>query len=143
MNTWNAKPNEVDQKWWIVDATDKTLGRLASEVTTILRGKHKPQFTPHVDTGDFVVVVNSAKVAMTGRKWDSKVYYRHTGYFGAIKETSAKELRENNPEMIITKAVKGMLPDNKLATKVLSKLKVYAGADHPHRAQKPQTLNIK
>lgn len=143
MRTWTAKPGEVDRKWWIVDATDKTLGRLATEIAMTLRGKKKPEFTPHVDTGDFVVVLNSEKIAIKGNKADQKKYYRHTGYFGGVKETSYKEMMENNPEMIITRAVKGMLPKNKLATQVLSKLKVYKGSEHPHAAQKPELMTIK
>lgn len=143
MKTWNAKPQEVEQKWWLVDATDKTLGRLATEIATKLRGKDKPQYTPHVDTGDFVVVLNSKDIKLKGKKASQKMYYRHTGYFGGLKETSFKEMLEKKPEDIITKAVAGMLPKNKLASQIIKKLKVYPGAEHPHAAQKPELLNIK
>lgn len=143
MKTWNAKPQEVEQKWWIVDATDKTLGRLATEIAVKLRGKDKPQFTPHVDTGDFVVVLNSKDIKIKGNKSLSKKYYRHTGYFGGLKEVSYKEMLEKNPEKIITTAVEGMLPKNKLSAQVIKKLKVYPGSEHPHAAQKPELLNLK
>jgi len=143
MKTWTAKPLEVDRKWWIVDATDKTLGRLATEIADTLRGKNKPQFTPHIDTGDFVVVLNSKDIKIKGNKADQKKYYRHTGYFGGIKETSYKEMLENTPERIISTAVEGMLPKNKLASQIIKKLKVYPGSEHPHAAQKPELLNVK
>jgi len=143
MKTWNAKPQEVPAAWWVVDATDKTLGRLATEVATILRGKHKPTFTPHVDTGDFVVVVNSSKVKMSGNKWDNKKYYSRSRFFGSLKELSAKEMLEKDSNKIITSAVKGMLPRNKLSSKVIQKLKVYESAEHPHAAQQPSALTLK
>lgn len=143
MKTWTAKPLEIERKWWIVDATDKTLGRLATEIADTLRGKNKPEFTPHIDTGDFVVVLNSKKIKVKGNKADQKKYYRHTGYFGGIKEKSYKEMLENTPERIITKAVEGMIPKNKLGAQVLTKLKVYPGSEHPHAAQKPELLNVK
>lgn len=143
MKTWTAKPLEIERKWWIVDATDKTLGRLATEIADTLRGKNKPEFTPHIDTGDFVVVLNSKKIKVKGNKADQKKYYRHTGYFGGIKEKSYKEMLENTSERIITKAVEGMIPKNKLGAQVLTKLKVYPGSEHPHAAQKPELLNVK
>jgi len=143
MKTWTAKPLEVERKWWIVDATDKTLGRVATEIADTLRGKNKPQFTPHVDTGDFVVVLNSKKIKVKGNKADQKSYFRHTGYFGGIKETSYKSMMENTPERIIRNAVEGMIPKNKLGAQVLTKLKIYPGSEHPHAAQKPELLNVK
>jgi large subunit ribosomal protein L13 len=143
MKTWTAKPLELDRKWWIVDATDKTLGRLATEIADTLRGKNKPQFTPHVDTGDFVVVLNSKKIKVKGNKAEQKSYFRHTGYFGGIKETSYKEMLENTPERIITNAVEGMIPKNKLGAQIIKKLKVYPGSEHPHSAQKPELLTTK
>jgi large subunit ribosomal protein L13 len=142
MKTYVAKEHEVKKNWFVVDAADRTLGRLASEVARRLRGKHKPIFTPHADTGDFVVVVNADKVAMTGRKWDQKIYYRHTGYMGGLKEISARKLREKRPEDIVRFAVRGMLPKNSLGRRQLKKLKVYAGPEHPHQAQQPQELEI-
>ncbi|MGH1468814.1 MAG: 50S ribosomal protein L13 [Bdellovibrionales bacterium] len=143
MKTWNAKPNEIERKWWIVDATGKTLGRLSTEIAQTLRGKNKPQYTPHVDTGDFVVVINSEKIKVNGKKAEQKTYFRHTGYFGGIKETSYKEMLEKNPDRIITKAVEGMLPKNILSSQIIKKLKVYAGSEHPHAAQKPELLTLK
>jgi len=142
MKTYVAKEHEVKKNWFVVDAADRTLGRLASEIARRLRGKHKPIFTPHADTGDFVVVVNADKVALTGRKWDKKIYYRHTGYMGGLKEISAKKLLEKRPEDIVRFAVRGMLPKNSLGRRQLKKLKVYAGPDHPHQAQQPQELEI-
>ncbi len=143
MKTYSAKPNQVQQDWWVVDATDKPLGRLASEVAQILRGKNKPQFTPHVDTGDFVIVINAEKVALTGRKWEQKMYYHFTGYPGGIREANAAQLRDSKPEQIVYHAVKGMLPKNRLGRKLQHKLKVYATAEHPHEAQQPKNLEIK
>lgn len=143
MRTWTAKPLEIDRKWWIVDATDKTLGRLATEIADTLRGKNKPQYTPHIDTGDFVVVLNAKKIRVKGNKAEQKSYFRHTGYFGGIKETSYKEMLENTPERIISNAVEGMLPKNKLASQIITKLKVYPGSEHPHNAQKPELLTTK
>jgi large subunit ribosomal protein L13 len=142
MKTFVAKEQEVNRKWYIVDAKDKVLGRLATQIAMRLRGKHKPIFTPHADTGDFVVVVNADKVALTGKKWDGKIYYRHTGYIGGLKQISARKLLEKKPEEILRFAVKGMLPKNSLGRRQLKKLKIYAGADHPHEAQQPEILEI-
>ena len=142
MKTFVAKEHEVPKKWYLVDAENKVLGRLASQIASRLRGKHKPIFTPHADTGDFIVVVNAEKVALTGSKWDSKMYYRHSGYVGGLKEISARKLREKKPEDIIGFAVKRMLPKNSLGRRQLRKLKVYAGPEHPHQAQRPEKLEI-
>lgn len=141
MKTYMAKPGEVQQKWWLVDATDKVVGRLASDIAMILMGKHRPTYTPHVDTGDFVVVVNAEKVMFTGKKWDQKKYTWYTGYQGLRSETAAKR-RDRNPELIIEEAVRRMLPKNKLAVKMLAKLKVYPGSDHPHQAQQPEAKEL-
>ncbi|MCO5114185.1 MAG: 50S ribosomal protein L13 [Bdellovibrionaceae bacterium] len=143
MKTWSAKASDIKEKWWIVDAEGKTLGRMATEIANVLRGKNKPTFTPHVDTGDFVVVVNPEKIVLKGRKLDQKVYYRHTGFFGGLKETSVQEMLDKNPEQIIINAVEGMLPKNKLSRKIIKKLKVYKGSEHPHDAQQPEVLEIK
>jgi large subunit ribosomal protein L13 len=140
MKTWTAKDSEVKRNWWIVDAEGKTLGRLATQIATVLRGKNKPIFTPHVDTGDFVVVINSKKIKLTGQKWLQKKYYTHSRFFGSLKEYTAQQILEKDSTQIITDAVEGMLPNNKLATQILKKLKVYEGAEHPHAIQKPQTL---
>ncbi|MBX7231438.1 MAG: 50S ribosomal protein L13 [Bdellovibrionales bacterium] len=142
MTTWNAKPGEVERKWWLVDATDKTLGRMATELARVIRGKNKPQFTPHVDTGDFIVVINSEKVKMTGNKWLQEKYYRHSRYFGSLKELTAQQMLEKDPTFIIREAVAGMLPKTKLGRQLITKLKAYKGADHPHQAQKPEALNV-
>ncbi|ACL68912.1 50S ribosomal protein L13 [Halothermothrix orenii] len=142
MSTYMAKPHEVERQWYVVDATDKVLGRLATKIAEILRGKHKPTFTPHVDTGDYVIVVNADKVKLTGRKWEQKKYYRHSGYPGGLKEMSYEKLLQTKPELIIEKAVRGMLPHNRLGRKMIKKLKVYAGPDHPHEAQKPEKLEL-
>lgn len=142
MSTFMAKPDQVERKWYLVDASDKTLGRLATKVADILRGKHKPSFTPHIDTGDFVIIINAEKIKLTGKKWDQKKYYRHSGYPGGIKETTYKELVKKKPELIIEKAVKGMIPHNKLGRQVIKKLKVYAGSEHPHQAQQPEELEL-
>jgi large subunit ribosomal protein L13 len=142
MKTFVAKEKEVQKKWYVVDAEDKVLGRLATQIAMRLRGKHKAIFTPHADTGDFVVVVNADKVSMTGRKWDQKTYYRYSGYIGGLKRISASKLREKNPENILRFAVKGMLPKNSLGRRQLKKLKIYAGPEHPHQAQKPERLEI-
>ena len=139
--TYMAKPGELPQKWWLVDATDKVVGRLASDIAMILMGKHRPTYTPHTDTGDFVVVVNAEKVAFTGKKWEQKKYTWYTGYQGLRTETAEKR-RERNPEAILEEAVRRMLPKNKLATKMLNKLKVYAGAEHPHQAQQPEAKEL-
>lgn len=140
--TYSAKPNEVGGNWWVVDASGKTLGKLATKIADILRGKNKPTFTPHVDTGDFVIVVNAEKVHLTGKKWEQKNYYDYSGYFGGLKVTPAWRMREKHPERIIKDAVKGMLPKNKLSNHIISKLKVYAGPNHPHQAQKPKPLEL-
>ena len=142
MKTWNAKQGEVAQTWWLVDATNKPVGRVASEVAKVLRGKHKPQFTPHVDTGDFVVVINSDKVDFTGRKWQQQKYYKHTGFFGGIKELTAAQQKEKDSTVIVQEAVKGMLPKNRLARQMFKKLKVYKDSQHPHEAQKPEALKV-
>jgi len=142
MKTYLAPVNEIEKKWYVVDAENKVLGRLASEIANRLRGKHKPTFSSFIDNGDFVVVTNAEKVQLTGNKMDNKKYYRHTGYMGGIKEASAKELLEKHPTDLIIKAVKGMLPRNKLGRAQLKKLKVYAGQNHPHAAQQPAALDI-
>jgi len=140
MRTFVAKEQEVTKKWYLVDAQDKVLGRLATQLAMRLRGKHKPIFTPHADTGDFIVVVNADKVVLTGKKWDNKIYYRHSGYTGGLKQISARKLREKKPGAILRFAVKGMLPKNTLGRRQLKKLKIYAGSDHPHQAQQPEKL---
>ena len=137
-----AKPKEVFRKWYVVDAEGKPLGRLASEVAKILRGKHKPEFTPHVDTGDYVIVLNADKVVLTGRKLDQKYYRRHTGYAGGLKETKYRDFLASKPERVIELAVKGMLPKNSLGRAMFKKLKVYKGSEHSHQAQKPEILEI-
>jgi large subunit ribosomal protein L13 len=142
MKTFSAKPETVKRDWYVVDAQGKTLGRLATEVALRLRGKHKPEYTPHVDTGDYIVVVNAEQIQVTGNKSADKMYYRHTGYPGGIRSISFEKLVDHKPEMIIEKAVKGMLPKNPLGRAMFSKLKVYAGAEHPHAAQQPQELDI-
>ncbi len=140
MKTWNAKTNEVQRNWWLVDATGCPLGRLASEVAVLLRGKNKAEFTPHVDTGDFVIVINAKEVQLTGRKWTDKRYYSHSGFFGSLKEKKAKELSGTK---LINTAVSGMLPKNKMRRKLMKKLKVYETAKHPHQPQKPETYSLK
>jgi len=140
--TYSPKPSDIERAWHVVDATSLPLGRLASEVAQILRGKHKPMYAPHLDTGDFVVIVNAERVAVTSDKSQSKIYYRHSGYPGGIKAETFEALRERRPEAIIERAVKGMLPKNKLGRQMGRKLKVYAGPDHPHGAQNPQTLDL-
>lgn len=142
MKTYSAKAETVQRDWYVVDAADKTLGRLASGIATRLRGKHKPEYTPHVDTGDYIVVVNCEKVRVTGNKASDKIYYHHTGYPGGIKDISFDKLIEKAPERVLQKAVKGMLPKGPLGREMFSKLKVYAGTEHPHAAQQPQELNI-
>lgn len=131
------KPADADKKWHLIDATDKVVGRLATEIANVLRGKNSPKYTPHTDSGDFVVVINAEKVKFTGNKWNDKVYYRHTGYAGGLRERTAKEQLERKPEAILMSAVKGMLPKNSLGRKQLTKLKVFAGTEHAHEAQKP------
>ena len=140
--TYMARPADIDRKWYVIDAEDKVLGRLAAEIATILRGKHKPQYTPHMDTGDFVIVINAEKVKLTGKKRQQKTYYWHTGYPGGIRSNTAEQLLARRPEEVIRKAVWGMLPGNKLSRQQLTKLKVYAGPDHPHMAQMPQLLEV-
>lgn len=142
MKTFSANSQTIMREWYVVDANDKVLGRLASRIAHYLRGKHKPEFTPHVDTGDFIVVINAEKVAVTGNKFNNKKYHRHTGYPGGIKETSYRNMIEQHPERVIENAVRGMLPKNKLGRAMLSKLKVYAGSDHRHQAQQPKALEI-
>ncbi len=143
MKTWNAKTEEADRKWIVVDAAGLRLGRLATHVANILRGKHLPTFTPHADVGGFVVIINSDKIEMTGDKWNSKKYYRHSRFFGSLKEKTAEQMKENDSEFIISEAVRGMLPVNKLSKTLITKLKVYKGPEHPHSAQKPEAFVIK
>ncbi len=142
MATFSAKKKEIERSWFLVDAENKVLGRLAAKVAAVLRGKHKPVFTPHVDTGDFVIVINAEKIHLTGTKLDNKMYYRHSGYPGGIKGVSAGEMLDKKPEAIIQHAVRGMLPKNKLGRQQLKKLKVYAGTEHPHESQMPQELKL-
>lgn len=142
MRTYTPKPGQIERRWHVIDATDVVLGRLASQVAVLLRGKHKPTFAPHVDTGDFVVVVNADKVALTGSKRESKRAYRHSGYPGGLRSVGYVELLEKNPEKAVEKAVRGMLPKNTVGRAQLTKLKVYAGPDHPHAAQRPQPYQI-
>ena len=138
--TFTLKPEEVQRRWWIIDLEGKTLGRAATKIADILRGKNRATYTPNVDGGDFVVAINAGKINLTGKKWDDKIYYRHTGFPGGIKQHTAKELQVRHPEAILTKAVKGMLPKNFLADKLIQKLKVYEGVEHPHAAQNPTPL---
>jgi large subunit ribosomal protein L13 len=142
MPTFMAKKEAVQRSWYLVDADNKVLGRLASELAKMLRGKNKPDFTPHVDTGDYVVVINAKKVNLTGNKLKDKVYYRHSGYPGGIKSMTAEDLKAKRPEDLVRLAVKGMLPKNRLGRKLFKKLKVYAGAEHPHQAQQPKPIEI-
>ncbi len=142
MKSYVAKPLEIERKWYVVDAEGKTLGRLASEVARILRGKHKPIFTPHVDTGDYVIVVNAEKVRVSGKKMDQKMYRWHTGYVGNMKERTFREMNQRNPERIVELAIKGMLPHNSLGSQMYRKLKVYAGPEHKHEAQNPEVLEL-
>ena len=142
MKTFSAKPHEVQRDWFVVDATEKVLGRLAAEVARRLRGKHKAIYTPHVDTGDYIVVVNVDKLRVTGTKAQDKKYYRHTGYPGGIRETSFTKLQQRHPERVLEKAVKGMLPKGPLGYAMLKKMKCYAGGEHPHGAQQPKALEI-
>ncbi len=142
MKSTVAKPLELERQWYVVDAKDKVLGRLSTEIAKRLRGKHKPIYTPHVDCGDYIIVINADKVKLTGNKENKKVYYRHTGYMGGLKEVKYKEMLEKHPERIIEKAVKGMLPKNSLGREMFRKLKVYAGSEHNHAAQKPQVLDL-
>ena len=142
MKTFMASPATIDRKWYVVDASGMTLGRLASEVAKVLRGKNKAIFTPHIDTGDYVIVINAADVKVTGRKLDQKVYYHHSDYVGGMKETTLREMLAKKPEQVIELAVKGMLPKGPLGREMFTKLHVYAGAEHPHAAQKPETLTF-
>ena len=142
MKTFSAKPEEVRREWYVVDATDKTLGRLATELASRLRGKHKPEFTPHVDTGDHIVVVNAARIRVTGNKLKDKIYHRHTGYVGNLKSVNLQTLMDNSPELALTYAVKGMLPKNRLGRAMLRKLRIFAGPEHSHQAQQPQPLEL-
>jgi len=142
MKTFVAKEHEIEKKWYLIDAKEKVLGRLASEIASILRGKNKPIFTPHMDAGDYVVVINADKVILTGGKMGKKMYYHHSGYVGGLKKTTAKEMLLKKPENLIKFAVKGMLPKNSLGRRQLTKLKIYAGQDYPHQAQQPEKLEI-
>ena len=142
MNTFMANPDKIERKWYVVDADGCTLGRLASEVASVLRGKNKPQYTPNVDTGDYVIVINADKINVTGKKLDQKIYYRHSEYVGGMKETTLREMLAKKPEKVIELAVKGMLPKGPLGRQMYSKLHVYAGAEHPHAAQKPEVLKF-
>ena len=142
MNTFMANPDKIERKWYVVDADGCTLGRLASEVASVLRGKNKPEYTPNVDTGDYVIVINADKISVTGKKLDQKIYYRHSEYVGGMKETTLREMLAKKPEKVIELAVKGMLPKGSLGRQMYSKLHVYAGAEHPHAAQKPEVLKF-
>jgi len=143
MKTYTAKPQDVQRKWYVVDAEGQTLGRLASQVAMILRGKHRPTYTPHVDTGDHVIIINAEKIHLTGKKLQNKKYYRHSGYPGGIKSVTAGDLLDRHPERVIKAAVWGMIPHNTLGRQIIKKLKIYAGAEHPHQAQMPETLELK
>lgn len=142
MKTYIAKPDEVEKKWLVVDAEDKILGRLASQVATILKGKHKPIYSPHMDVGDHVIVINAEKIRVTGKKASTKKYYRHSGYPGGLRSDSYEQLMARTPEKILHKAIWGMMPHNKLGRKMFKKLKIYAGSEHPHAAQNPETLEV-
>ena len=142
MKTYMANPDKLEKKWYVVDASGMVLGRLASEVASVLRGKNKPEFTPNVDTGDYVVVINAEKIKVPGRKLDQKIYYRHSDYVGSLKETTLREMLAKHPERVIEFAVKGMLPKGPLGREMMTKLHVYAGAEHPHAAQKPEVLTF-
>lgn len=137
MKTYTAKPDDITHTWWLIDAEGQTLGRIAASIANLLRGKHKPTFTPHIDTGDFVVVVNAEKIGFTGKKGEQKIYYQHSGYPGGLKKTSLNKLLAEKPEQVLERAVRGMLPHNKLGRQQFTKLKVYTGPNHPHEAQKP------
>ncbi len=142
MKTFMASPDTIERKWYVVDAEGLTLGRLTSAVASVLRGKNKPTFTPHIDTGDYVIVINAEKIAVTGKKMDQKIYYTHSDYVGGLKSATLREMIEKKPEQVIRLAVKGMLPKGPLGNQMLTKLHVYAGAEHPHAAQKPETLTF-
>ncbi len=143
MRTYMAKPNEVERKWYVVDAEGKTLGRLASEVASILRGKHKPTYTPHVDTGDHVIIINAEKIELTGKKLTDKLYYRHSLHPGGLKVRTALEMRTNYPEQMLERAIRGMLPKGSLGRQMFKKLHVYRGSEHPHQAQKPEVYELR
>ncbi len=142
MKSYIAKPHEVERKWYVVDAEGKTLGRMASEVASVLRGKHKPTYTPHVDTGDYVIIINADKVVLTGKKLDQKMFRWHTGYVGHMKERTYRQMMDTKPEKVVFEAVKGMLPHNSLGRSMVKKLRVYAGTEHGHEAQVPEVLEI-
>lgn len=142
MKTYVAKNDEVPRKWHIVDASGQRVGRIATHVANLLRGKHKPEFTPHVDAGDFVIVINTDKLELTGSKWQTKKFYRHSRFFGSMKEKTAAEMKQEDPSFVLEEAVRGMLPTNKLSRHLLLKLKAYSGADHPHASQKPQAYKL-
>ncbi len=142
MKTFSPKPEDINREWFVVDADDKILGRLATQIAHRLRGKHKPEFAPHMDNGDFIVVVNCEKIKVTGNKMADKMYYKYTGYVGGLRETSLSDMLARKPEEVIRKAVQGMLPKNRLGAAMLKKLKIYAGPEHPHAAQNPQTLEF-
>lgn len=141
-NTWMAKNEEADRQWWVIDASGQRVGRLATHVATLLRGKHKATFTPHVDNGDFVVVINTDKVELTGTKWDDKKYFSHSRFFGSLKEKTAAQMREEDSTFVVHEAVRGMLPTNKLSYSLINKLKTFKSAEHPHQAQKPQPYTL-
>ncbi|SIO35536.1 50S ribosomal protein L13 [Halodesulfovibrio marinisediminis] len=143
MKTFSPKPEDITREWFVVDAEDQILGRLATQIAHRLRGKHKPEFAPHVDNGDFIVVVNCEKIKVTGKKMEDKMYYRHTGFPGGLKEANLETMLEKKPEDVIRKAVQGMLPKNRLGRALMKKLKVYVGTEHPHAAQNPQALELK
>lgn len=143
MKTWNAKQEEVEHQWWIIDAANQKVGRVATHVATLLRGKNKPIFTPHVDTGDFVVVINTDKMVLTGNKWNDKKYFRHSRFFGSLKEKTAAQMQEEDSTFIISEAVRGMLPTNKMSRHMILKLKAFKGAEHDHAAQRPQAYSLK
>lgn len=142
MKTWNAKKEEAERNWWIVDAADMRVGRLATTIANLLRGKHKPTFTPHVDNGDFVVVINTDKIQMTGNKLETKKYFRHSRFFGSLKEKTAAQMKEEDSTFILHEAVRGMLPTNRMSRHLMNKLKLFNGAEHTHAAQKPQAYKI-
>lgn len=142
MRTHSAKPHEIQREWYVVDANGQTLGRLATRIASVLRGKHKPIYTPHVDCGDFVIVVNADKIRVTGRKMDQKMYYRHSGYPGGLKQISLRDQLDRHPDRVIRHAVRGMLPKNRLGRQMIKKLKVYATPDHPHQAQQPKPFEF-
>lgn len=142
MKTFSAKPHEIEREWFVLDAKGQTLGRLATRIASVLRGKHKPIYTPHVDCGDFVIVVNADKIQVTGQKLDQKLYFRHSGYPGGLRQVTLRKRLETHPERVVEAAVRGMLPKNRLGRKMFKKLKVYAGPDHPHQAQQPKQMEL-